>query len=143
MLYAQRKGIQSAEILYKVRRCQGCYTAFCSLTVVEHIDQNILTLFVFQRNKMELHFLCVCSLTFHSCLDRCLTEGGTDHLFVCEWVGGLERACVLWVFFFLLSYVISLMLLATQEITALTFCCIVTRILDKGGTQPSQIPVEA
>lgn len=100
LLYAQRKGIQSAEILYKARRCQGCYTAFCSLTVVEHIDQNILTLFVFQRNKMELHFLCVCSLTFHSCLDRCLTEGGTDHLFVCEWVGGLERACVLWGFFF-------------------------------------------
>lgn len=143
MLCAQRKGIQSAEILYKVRRCQGCYTAFCSLTVVEHIDQDILTLFVFQRNKMELHFLCVCSLTFHSCLDRCLTEEEALITYLCA--SGWVRESVHFVFFllFFLSYVISLMLLATQEITALTFCCIVTHILDKGGTQPSQIPVEA
>lgn len=58
--HALTKGLQSARILFRVKSCRGCRTAFCPLTVVvEHIDQNILALFVFQRNKMELYLLCV------------------------------------------------------------------------------------
>lgn len=59
VLRSKKRYSECKNSLSKVRRCQSCYTAFCSLTgVVEHVDQNIFTLFVFQRNKMELHLLC-------------------------------------------------------------------------------------
>lgn len=87
----KEKGIQSARILSKVRSWRGCYTAFCWLTaVVEHIDQNILALFVFQRNKMELYLLCV-SFPRYSFLPWSIAHrwGSIDYLVVsvCVWVG--------------------------------------------------------
>lgn len=58
LLCAQRKGIQSAK--NSLQGGDAVKAAFCSLTVVvEHIDQNILALFVFQRNKNGASFtLC-------------------------------------------------------------------------------------
>lgn len=152
LLCAQRKGIQSARILSQVRCCQGCYIAFCSLTVVvEHIDQNILALFVFQRNKMELHLLCVafphCSFMPWSMAHR---WGSIDYLVVCVWVGGVRVSVCVCVHVWVYLYVISLMHLPPWEITVWAsgfirwrpFCCIITPKLNKRSQQPSEIPVE-
>lgn len=97
LLCGQRKVIQSARILSKVRCCQRCYTTFCAV-VVQHIDQNILTLIVFQRNKMDLHLLWVL-FPDYSVLPWLMANrwGSIDYLVVCVClcVRGCIRMCSL------------------------------------------------
>lgn len=69
--------------------------------VVEHIDQNILTLLVFQRNKNGASFtLCVVpSLVITALIDRTTDdEALITAQVVCVWIyvwgGGIKRDCL-------------------------------------------------
>ena len=92
LLCAQRKGIQSAK--NSLQGGDAVKAAFCSLTVVvEHIDQNILALFVFQRNKNGASFtLCfVPSLFIPALIDGLGGVGGGGGVGFAHGGGGWRR----------------------------------------------------